>query len=145
MRSLAIGLGGVATDVDVNVEKGLAVFGTQQNSVLVRSLKDGAEVKKLDGHTGAVTGVALTADGASVVSGSADQTVRIWSRSKAGLRRGRFRPASPIHDICLSADGKLVVTAHEDKVIRIWNFAAPEGDQPDGGLRFANSQATVPR
>lgn len=131
VQSLAIGLGGVATDVDVNVEKGLAVFGTQQNSVLVRSLKDGSEVKKLDGHTGAVTGVALTADGASVVSGSADQTVRIWSL-ESGAQTRQIQTASPIHDICLSADGKLVVTAHEDKVIRIWNFAAPEGDQPDG-------------
>jgi len=130
-QSLSVGLGAVATDIDVNVEKGLAVFGTQQNTILVRSLKDGAEVKKLDGHTAAVTGVALTTDGASVVSGSADQTVRIWSLESGSATR-QIQTASPIHDICLSADGKLVVTAHEDKVIRVWNFAAPEGEQPDG-------------
>lgn len=130
VQTLSIALGAVAVDVDVNLEKDLAVFGTQQNSVLVRSLKDGAEIRKLDGHTGSVNGVALTADGASVVSGSADQTVRIWSL-ESGSQTRQIQTPSPIHDLCLSTDGKLIVTAHEDKVIRIWNLAAPEGEQKE--------------
>ncbi|MHC4878018.1 MAG: WD40 domain-containing protein [Planctomycetota bacterium] len=131
VQSLSVGIGAVANDVAVSVEKGLAAFATQQNSVLVRSLKDGAEIKKLDGHTGSVNGVALTADGTSVVSGSADQTVRIWSL-ESGAETRQIKTPSPIHDVCVSVDGKLIATAHEDKVIRIWSFAAPEGEQPEG-------------
>ena len=36
-------------------------------------------VKVLEGHTGDVCAVAISSDGAKIVSGSLDHTVRIWS------------------------------------------------------------------
>ena len=39
----------------------------------------GQVLKVLEGHTGCVETVAISADGANIVSGSLDKTVRVWS------------------------------------------------------------------
>ena len=36
-------------------------------------------LKALDGHTGTVLSVAVSPDGAKILSGSLDKTVRVWS------------------------------------------------------------------
>ncbi|NQV24383.1 MAG: hypothetical protein HQ518_08445 [Rhodopirellula sp.] len=131
VQTLKTALGAVAADVDINSAKQLVAFGTQQNTITIRSLVDGKEIKKLDGHTGPVSGVALTADGSQVVSGSADKTVRIWSVESGAVTR-QFETPAPIHDLCLTLDGKQVITAHEDAVIRVWNLAAPETAPAEG-------------
>ena len=38
----------------------------------------GGEVLRFEGHTKAVHSVAISADGRRALSGSADQTVRLW-------------------------------------------------------------------
>jgi WD40 repeat protein len=125
VQALKAPLGGVAADVDINVAKQLAAFGTLQNTVTIRSLADGKEIKKLAGHTGPVSGVAISADGTQVVSGSADKTVKIWLLASGAVTR-QFETPAPIHDLCLTLDGKQIITAHEDNLIRVWNIAAPD-------------------
>ena len=38
----------------------------------------GRELKKLEGHTGVVNAVAISADGQHIVSDATDKTVRVW-------------------------------------------------------------------
>ncbi len=54
------------------------VTGSQDNTARVWDAKTGAELLKLQGHTGTVTGVAVTPDGARIVTGSDDNTARMW-------------------------------------------------------------------
>lgn len=131
VQTLKSPLGAVAADVDVNVATQLAAFGTQQNIVTVRSLVDGKEIKKLTGHSGPVSGVAISADGTQVISGSADKTVKIWSLESGAVTR-QFETPAPINDLCLTLDGKQVITAHEDNLIRVWNIAAPNPAPAEG-------------
>ena len=46
-------------------------------------------VKVLEGHTGWVFDVAISTDGAKIVSGSWDKTVRVWS-----METGEVQPVS---------------------------------------------------
>lgn len=131
VQTLKTGLGGVAADAAIHAEKGLVVFGTKQNSISVRTLADGKEVKKLEGHTGSVNGVAFTPDGTQVVSGSADKTFRVWSLESGEVVR-QLETAAPIHDVCLTPDGTHIITVHEDKIIRVWTTAAPAEAPPEG-------------
>ena len=49
-------------------------------------LEQGALFKTMEGHKGEVTGVALTESGDKAVSGSVDDTVKIWNTDlKSGL------------------------------------------------------------
>jgi WD40 repeat protein len=131
VQTLKSPLGAVAADIDINVAKQLAAIGTQQNTVTIRSLSDGKELKKLEGHTGPVSGVAISADGTQVFSGSADKTVKIWVLETGAVTR-QFETPAPIHDLCLTLDGKQLVTAHEDNMIRVWNIAAPDPAPAEG-------------
>lgn len=47
--------------------------------------RDPALRRRLEGHTAMVTSVALTGDGRTVVSGSRDQTVRVWNAESGTL------------------------------------------------------------
>jgi WD40 repeat protein len=131
VQAMKTPLGAVAADMDVNVAKQLVAIGTQQNSILLRSLTDGTEVRKFDGHTGPVSGVALTADAAQLVSGSQDKSIRIWSVETGAVIR-TIDSLSPVHDLCLTIDGKEMIAAHDDGVIRVWSMAAPAAALPEG-------------
>ena len=55
----------------------------------------------LEGHTGYVSAVAISADGAKIVSGSADNTMRVWSM-ETGEVQPASQPACLLYDICRS-------------------------------------------
>ena len=79
------------------------------------------EQKSLVGHRGQVTSVAVSADGKTAVSGSLDQTVRLWNLEK-GLERVLFKShAGPVLAVVLSPDGKQVASASADGVILLWD------------------------
>ena len=52
---------------------------------------DGAQLASLEGHAGAVCGVALSGDGRLLASGSLDGTVKIWDTTRHALLRS-LRP-----------------------------------------------------
>ena len=54
------------------------VSGSDDQSVRLWDAASGAEIRRLEGHTGTVWSVAFSPDGARIVSGSDDQSVRLW-------------------------------------------------------------------
>jgi WD40 repeat protein len=51
-------------------------------SLRLWDLATGKELKQIKGHTGPILSVAISADGVSLVSGSADNTMRLWKLPK---------------------------------------------------------------
>lgn len=83
-------------------------------------------------HGGAVTRLALTGDGARLVSASADQTVRVSSAGSFAQERVLPGPASPILD--LASAGGTVAALTQDRQVFLWNPAdgKPLGQLPAG-------------
>ncbi|KAI0046384.1 WD40 repeat-like protein [Auriscalpium vulgare] len=74
------------------------------------------------GHKDKVVSVALSPDGKRIVSGSYDQTVRIWDTETGQqvgtpLKGHRFEVVS----VAFSPDGRHVVSGSYDNTIRIWD------------------------
>jgi WD40 repeat protein len=101
----------------------------------------------LCGHTDAVWGVAVSPDGKRIVSGSEDQTVRVWDATTGAelmTLRGHEREVGPVS---FRSNGRKLVSSSMDGTVKVWDaatgaevmtLAGPEDDvisaafSPDG-------------
>jgi WD40 repeat protein len=74
----------------------------------------------LEGHTAEVLSVEFSPDGSTIASGSVDDTLRLWSVSKASLIRTMQGHPFPIGEIKFTPNGATLITGSSDGVIRIW-------------------------
>jgi WD40 repeat protein len=75
----------------------------------------------LQGHTGLIYGVALSADGRLLVSGSEDATVRLWEVPGGQLLAAFQGHIGPVYGVAMSADGRLLASGSEDATVRLWD------------------------
>src|SRR3954454_10299203 len=68
----------------------LVASGSGEGTVRLWETDTGRQLATLEGHSGAILGVALSADGQLVASGSGDGTVRLWDTDTG-------RPEATLH------------------------------------------------
>ncbi|KAE8446724.1 hypothetical protein EG329_011768 [Mollisiaceae sp. DMI_Dod_QoI] len=104
-------------------------------------------ISTLEGHTKSVSSAAFSPDGTQVVSGSRDQTVRLWDTATGALLqtlKGHTGPdrtvrlwdtatgallqtlkghTDPVSSTAFSPDGTQVVFGSRDRTVRLWDTA----------------------
>ncbi|MBV8233670.1 MAG: protein kinase, partial [Planctomycetaceae bacterium] len=80
-------------------------------------------------HRAAVTAVAFSPDGTTVLTGSYDSTARLWDITTARPRGAPIEHHAPIMSAALSPDGTMAVTGGWDQAARLWDTAT---GQPRG-------------
>eukprot|EP01048_Picozoa_sp_COSAG05_P003380 COSAG05_NODE_155_length_15704_cov_84.777315_1_plen_824_part_00 len=79
----------------------------------------------LNGHTEAVSGCALSADGSRALTCSADKTARLWDLSAGRKQLLELNGHTEAVSGCaLSADGSRALTCSADKTARLWDLSA---------------------
>ena len=77
----------------------------------------------LKGHTNAVRSIAVTSDGARIVTGSDDNTARVWDArtlAELAILKGH---TGIVWSVAVSPDGKQLITGSDDKTARVWDAA----------------------
>lgn len=70
--------------------------------------------------------LAIAPDNKYIISGSYDNTCKIWN-SKVGKEIKTFCGHSkPISSLTLTADNKYIISGSYDKTIKMWNFETDE-------------------
>jgi WD40 repeat protein len=67
--------------------------------------------------------VAFSPDGKWVVSGSDDETVRLWDAATGAPLQTLEGHTDWIISVAFSPDGKRVVSGSDDKTVRLWDAA----------------------
>jgi WD40 repeat protein/serine/threonine protein kinase len=88
-------------------------------------LKKIPEVKpnymRLAGHSGPVRSVAFSPNGKLAISGSEDNTIRVWDVATGDAVKALRGHGSSVRSCVFSPDGNLVLSGGEDQSIRLWN------------------------
>ncbi len=77
-------------------------------------------------HTGPVLAVAVGAEGARVVSASADGTLRVWDAVKGVSAHVLEGHSGPVRAVALMQDGRVAVSGSDDGTIRVWDAGTGE-------------------
>jgi WD40 repeat protein/serine/threonine protein kinase len=78
---------------------------------------------KLDGHTKTISSLAFAAEVPLVVSGSWDQTARVWE-TVTGRTVATLRVSSSVQAVAITPDARLLAVADNDRTIKL--YALPE-------------------
>ncbi|MGK7880471.1 MAG: TIR domain-containing protein [Crocosphaera sp.] len=102
------------------------VIAPEVTKALQVSLNQVSESNRLQGHNQRVMSMAISPNGETLVSGSYDNTIKIWNRSTGELIRTLFGHDSMVLSVAISPDGNTVVSGSVDKTIKIWYLETGE-------------------
>jgi eukaryotic-like serine/threonine-protein kinase len=115
----------------------------------------GRIVRSFKGHTDAIHGEALSADGSRAITCSFDGTLRLWNLESAKEERCLKGHTGWVTSVALTADGSRALSGSYDKTVRLWDVDKAEEIRqfpghtlpvecvalsPDGKLAAAGSQ-----
>jgi WD40 repeat protein len=78
--------------------------------------------KVIAGHTGAVTGLAYSPDGAALISCGVDKTVKHWNSVDGSAVKPYGGVADVVTGLAVTPDGQRVIAIGPDKIVRQWNL-----------------------
>jgi WD40 repeat protein/tRNA A-37 threonylcarbamoyl transferase component Bud32 len=81
-------------------------------------------------HNDRVAALAFSRDGKMLLTGSDDQTARLWD-SETGLPIGMsYSLPCPVYKVAFSEDGKTILAQGPDKIVRLWNTPGSDAIRP---------------
>jgi WD40 repeat protein/serine/threonine protein kinase len=81
------------------------------------------EIRRLEGHTGNISSVAFSPDGTQILSGSQDNTLRLWDICTSSCVRRFEGHTSWVLSVAFARDGSLVLSGSWDNGLRLWDTA----------------------
>jgi len=114
--------------------------GTTDGKVFLWTV-DGKPAGTLNAHVGAVTGIAVNANGSGFVTVGADGALRSWAYPIIASKT--IPHPDRVVGTALSADGKRLITAGADKIVRTWAFPAGTAERQFTGHGGAVSGAAI--
>ncbi|MEA5464867.1 AAA-like domain-containing protein, partial [Leptothoe sp. PORK10 BA2] len=98
---------------------------------LLKAVQVSQEINRLAGHGAAVLSVAFSPDGQRIVSGSFDNTLRLWdANTGAPIGEPLAGHGDAVWSVAFSPDGQRIVSGSFDNTLRLWdaNTGAPIGE-----------------
>jgi WD40 repeat protein len=77
--------------------------------------------RTLRGHTSAVLSVSISPDGKRIVSGSSDNTVKVWDVEKSQVQLTLQGHTGGVSSVSISPDGRRIVSGGYDSTVKVWD------------------------
>lgn len=116
------GFGGFVTSISWGAQGRLLAVAHRAVVSVVDSLTL-RERLRMRGHLQTVTSVAFAPDARTVVSGSRDESVRIWDATTGKELRKLEGHSGEVNAVALTPDGSTIASAGFDRTVRLWDAA----------------------
>ena len=103
---------------------GQLVIACSDKQIKVWKLESGDEALTLDGHTGDVKCLAVTANNRFLISGGDDKLIKVWDLTSGKNLHTFEGHTGGIYSLALSPDGKFVISVSPNDLARIWDLAS---------------------
>ncbi|MDF5737164.1 MULTISPECIES: nSTAND1 domain-containing NTPase [unclassified Nostoc] len=87
--------------------------------------RDGSLLRIIAAHNAEVLSVNFSHDGQTLVSTSADSTIKLWSSKDGSLRQTLLGHSIAVYSVSFSPDDQTLVSAGADKTVRLWQRDDP--------------------
>jgi hypothetical protein len=98
----------------------------------------------LKGHSDDILAAAFSPDGRRIITGSRDQTARIWEAASGQELLRLHGHTAPISSVAFSPDGQWIVTSGDDRTTKVWKAATADQvvrwqrEEKDAAARLAD-------
>jgi WD40 repeat protein len=83
-------------------------------------------IQTLAGHSLVVQSIAFSPDGQTLVSCSADKTIKLWNVNTGECLRTLLGHTTVIRSVAITPDGTYIASGSQDETIRFWDFNTGE-------------------
>jgi WD40 repeat protein len=90
--------------------------------IITLSAVTGSKSAVLSGHTECVSSLVFSSNGKLLVSGSIDNTIRLWEIQTGWMIKIFNGHTGYISSVSICADGTMIASASRDKTIKLWNI-----------------------
>jgi WD40 repeat protein len=91
-----------------------------------KNSQDTQPIYTLMGHSHIVSSLAISADAKFLVSGSQDQTIRVWNLATGELVHTLKGHRDTVNTVALSPDEQIIASGSADKTIKLWHLQSGE-------------------
>ena len=116
-----------ASAAEISPVTPFVVIGGDRGEVARVDLDTNRKIWEVRGHAALVTGIAFTADGKTVATGSFDGYVRLWDSRNGQLLRAIDAASGRIRNIAFDSSGTILAAGAQWRSL-VWNLA--NSDQP---------------
>jgi len=101
-------------------------IGLNSGSIIILNAVTGIQVATFSGHTEWVTSLVFSPDGASLISGSFDYTIKLWDMQTGGVVKTFQGHTESVVSVSISADYTTIASGSIDNTIRLWDIQTGE-------------------
>lgn len=102
---------------------GQVLAGTEDGKLVVLSLADRKETKRIDAHPAAIFDIAINPAGDKVATSAGDGSIKVWTWPALEPAGSMSRGSDAVWAVQFSADGTKLVTGGAERRIRLWDIA----------------------
>jgi WD40 repeat protein len=104
---------------------GHACASVDSCGIKIRSFS-GSIIRTIMENVGIVMSVAYTSDGQLLISGSKDNTIKIWQPAMGNLIRTLEGHSGAVNSLATTSDNKILVSGSADQTIKLWEIETGE-------------------
>lgn len=103
--------------------EGQVLAGTEDGKLVLLSLADRKETKRIDAHPAAIFDIAINKAGDKVATAAGDGSIKLWNWPSLEPAGSMSKGSDAVWAVQFSADGTQLITGGAERRIRLWDIA----------------------